>query len=415
MTPPAAAPRHDGPPLASGLGGDRRLLYVYNDPAFFLSYRLPIAVAAREAGFDVHVAAPPDPGWREVMEAGFPFHPFALDRRGNGPIEEARSIASLGRLYRSLRPDLIEHATIKPVIYGSLAARLAGSPPVLNHITGLGYVFSDRRPSTRVLRRVVEAAYRVAFRLPRLRVVFENEDNLAHFVAHGLVRERDAVLVRGGGTDIERFDAREEPEGVPRILLPSRMLWHKGVADFVGAARLLARRGVRAEFVLAGDTDGGNPGAIPRAQLEEWSGEGIVTWLGHTTDMPATYANSAIVCLPSRYGEGVPRALIEGAATARPLVTTDTPGCRDIVREGENGLRVPPGDQEALADALARLVLDPGLRRRMGERGRDIATAEFSLTSVIRQVLGLYGDLLGRSPADGADDPAARLSRSVGA
>ena len=379
----------------AGAGGARpRLLYVYNDPAFFLTYRLPLALAARDEGYDVHVAAPPDAGWRDVVALGLPFHPYRLHRRAGALHHEAQSIRALARLYRTLRPDLIEHATIKPVIYGSIAARMAGSPPVLNHITGLGFVFADRRLRTRVLRGLVEQAYRAALRLPRLRVVFENQDNLEMFVGRRLLRAEAAELVLGGGTDMRRFTPRDEPEGVPKVVLPARMLWHKGVADFVLAAERLAGRGVQAEFVLAGDTDPGNPGAIARDQLERWAEARAVTWLGHVHDMPSVYASSAIVCLPSRYGEGVPRALIEGAATARPLVTTDTPGCREIVREGTNGLLVPPGDVDALAEALGRLIADPQLRRRMGARGRDIAEAEFSLDAVVRRTLGLYEELL---------------------
>jgi glycosyltransferase involved in cell wall biosynthesis len=172
------------------------------------------------------------------------------------------------------------------------------------------------------------------------------------------------------------------------------MLWHKGVDDFVVAARLLRAEGVDVEFVLAGDTDSGNPGAISTSDLERWHAEGAVRWLGHVDDMRTAYAESAIVCLPSKYGEGVPRALIEGAATGRPLVTTDTPGCRDIARHGFNGFCVPPGDPPALAAAIRSLVDDPALRLTMGRRGRAIAEEEFSLAAVRARTLELYAELL---------------------
>lgn len=371
-----------------------RALFVYNDLPFFLSYRVAVARALQARGYDIRVATPPGDGAERLTALGFAHHPFPLSRRGARPRRELASVLALRRLYGEVRPALIEQATIKPVIYGSLALRTLGGPPVVNYMTGLGYVFVATGAKGRAARRAVTAAYRVALRLPRMRVIFENPDNRDAFVGGGLVDAGDAVCIRGGGVDMTRFVVAPEPPGAPVVTLPTRMLWHKGVGDFVQAARELRAGGVRARFVLAGDTDAGNPSAVPRAQLEAWHAEGAVEWWGHRADMPAVYAQSSVICLPSAYGEGVPRVLIEGAASGRALVATDTPGCREIVRDGTNGLLVAPRSSASLSAALAALVSDAGRRRAMGAAGRQIAVDEFSIERVIAETLRVYEGVL---------------------
>ncbi len=224
-------------------------------------------------------------------------------------------------------------------------------------------------------------------------MILQNPDDLERLAAAGAARQR-LVLIAGSGVDLQRITPQPEPDGPVAVLLASRMIWKKGVAILVEAARRLRAEGVAARFLLAGDSDPGNPAAIPPAQLADWAREGVVEWLGFEDDMPALLAGSHIVCLPSSYGEGVPKSLIEGAAAGRPLVTTDTPGCRSIARDGENGILVPPENPDALAAALRRLIEDPALRRQMGARGRAIAEAAFGLDRVNAETLALYRDLL---------------------
>jgi glycosyltransferase involved in cell wall biosynthesis len=376
------------------VGGRRaRLLVVVNDSAFFLSHRLPIALAAREAGAEVHVATGPGEAGARITALGFPFHPLPISRRGVGIAAEARTILAMARLYRTIRPDLVHHVTIKPVIYGSIAARWTRVPHVVNAISGLGYVFASRGPKAAVLRAFVRPLYRQAFRHPSSRAIFQNPDDRDRLLADGLLRREATVLIRGSGVDPVRFGARPEPEGLPVVVLASRMLWHKGVGEFVEAARSLRDLGVSARFVLAGDTDPGNPTAIPRKQLEAWHAEGVIEWWGHCDDMPTIFARSHIVCLPS-VREGVPKVLLEAASCGRAIVTTDTPGCREIVRHGENGLLVGVRDVSGLADAILRLTEAPELRRRMGARGRMIAESEFSVDRVVAETLDVYRELL---------------------
>ena len=370
-----------------------KLLFTVNDAGFFLSHRLPIARAAASAGFHVHVATAPGPAVAAIEAEGFAHHPVALSRRGVNPLREVWVPWSLFRLYRSVKPDLVHHVTIKPVLYGGIAARLAGVPAVIAAVSGLGFVFLDRGRGAGVLRNLVRALYRFALRQRNGRVIFQNDDDRAEFIARRLVAQEDCVLIKGSGVDLDLFRPSPEPEGPPVVMLASRMLRDKGVGEFVEAARRLRDAGTEARFVLAGDTDPGNPTAIPRAQVQQWHDEGLVEWWGYREDMAAVLAQAHVVCLPS-YREGLPKVLIEAAACGRAIVASDVPGCREIARGGDNALLVPLRDGPALAEAIAQLLSDGELRRRMGARGREIVDAEFSLTGVVEQTLALYRSLL---------------------
>ncbi len=370
-----------------------RVLLFANTTWYLYNFRMALARRARDAGHEVLMAGPRDEYAERVRQAGFEWYPVEVSRRGMNPIIEAGAIIQCGRLYRRLRPELVHHFTIKPVVYGSLAARLAGVKRVVNSITGLGYAFMKSGPSGTLLRGLAAVLYRSAMRGPNTRAIFENRADLEFFVERRIVASEKATVVLGTGVDLERFRPTREPAGAPVVLLASRMLWDKGVGEFVEAARILNREGVPARFVLAGTPDPGNPSTIAAEQLNAWAGEGDVEWLGRQEDMPAMYANCSVAVLPSQR-EGLPRTLVEAAASARPIVASDVPGCRDVVREGVNGLLVPPGDAAALATAIRRLLSDPELRRRMGEQGRRIAERDLADDPITRAVLLLYQDLL---------------------
>lgn len=387
------------------------LLYVINDTAFFLSHRLPLAAAARKEGWDVHVATPQKNAPEVLGRFGFEHHLIPLTRRGMNPIQEAGTIQALLRLYRQLQPDLVHHLTIKPVLYGGTAARRAKVPAVVHAVTGLGYVFVAPGPTTALLRTGIRRWYKLALSHPNQRVIFQNPDNLRMFVDQGLLAEDQAVLIRGSGVDVEAFHPLPEAPGPPCIVLATRMLKDKGVAEFVEAARQLRAAGCAASFVLVGNTDPGNPSAIPRETLEAWDREGAVRWWGFRSDMLDVFGKAHVVCLPS-YGEGVPKVLLEAAACGRPLVASDSPGCREIVRQGETGLLVPPRDATALAAALRRLAEDPALRGRMGRAGRKLVEAEFSQDHVVARTLAVYRELHTRAgTARGGPQPAPNTLR----
>ncbi|MBI3858365.1 MAG: glycosyltransferase family 4 protein [Planctomycetes bacterium] len=372
-----------------------RLLFVVNNPAFIVSHRRSLLRAARAAGYEVRVAGPDGPGREALSEDGFPFHPVFMVRGNQGLRKEWKTARSLVRLYRDLRPDLVHHLTIKPILYGGYAARKTDVPAVVNAVTGLGYVFIAGNEVSRFGRCVISALYRRSFGHPVSTALFQNPDDRSEFVSRGLVDPARTVLIPGTGVDVNLFVPTPEPEGPPLVVLPTRMLRHKGVAEFVEAACLLRKESVAARFVLVGDEDPGNPASLPASQLEKWKAEGVVEWWGHRTDMPKVLAGSHIVCLPS-YREGLPRALIEAAACARPLVAFDVPGCREIVRPMENGLLARERTASSLAGALRTLIQDPALRRKLGARGREIAVAEFSEERINRLTLEVYSRLAER-------------------
>lgn len=375
------------------MANPRRILYVVNDAAFFLSHRSALAEAARAQGYEVHVATPEDEAAAKIRRLGFGFDAVDISRRGVTPLREASTLVALLRLYRRLRPDLVHHITIKPVVYGGIAARIARVPAVASAITGLGWVFNARGFKRRILRFLVTNTYRVALAHGNSTVIFQNPDDRRLMVDAHLVPANRTTLIKGSGVDMRRFVPTPQPPGIPLVVLASRMLWDKGIGEFVEAARSLRREGVSARFALVGDTDPGNPAAVTKVQLDAWKTQGDVEWWGRREDMPDVFAQSHLVCLPS-YGEGVPKVLIEAAACARPIVATDSPGCREIVRHEESGLLVPIRDAPALASAMRRLIESAELRSKMGASGRELATQGFSVDEVIAQTLDVYEALL---------------------
>ncbi len=368
-----------------------RLLFVVNHAGFFLSHRLPIAHAAARAGYDVHVATPRSKHVAQIEAQGLSWHELALSRSGVNPLAEWRTFRRLCALYRDVSPDIVHHVTSKPVLYGTLAARLTHVPAVVNAVSGMGHVFTEGGVRRRTLRAAISAAYRILLRHPRMRVIVQNREHRDLFVRRGWTREADTVLISGSGVDLSRFVPRaRERVGPVRIVLASRMLYTKGVADFVEAARLLRQRGAKAVCALVGEPDQDNPASIPLPVLQGWHDEGAVVYRGRQEDMPAVLAEADIVCLPTYYGEGIPKVLIEAAACALPIVTTDWPGCREVVEDGENGLLVPVKEPGALARALETLVGDPALRRAMGECGRARIRGRYSLESVVSRTLAVY-------------------------
>jgi glycosyltransferase involved in cell wall biosynthesis len=370
-----------------------RVLFVDNDVNSFYSYRIEMARAARDAGFDVHIAAPEGKAAQTLLSEGFRFHSVAMTRSGLHPWKELATIAALFSLYRKLQPDLVHHLRLKPVLYGGLAAYGARVPAVVGLLTGLGYVFIAETRKAAVIRRLVTLSCKVAFRHGNQRIIFQNPDDQFVFVQNKILPARQTALIKGSGVDVNTYLPTPEREGVPVVVLASRMLRDKGVDEFVDAARSLRAAGVPARFVLVGETDPGNPTAIRAEQLRQWADTGVVEWWGHQANMKDVLAQAHVVCLPS-LREGVPKVLIEAAACGRAIVTTDAPGCREIVRNGENGLLVPVRDSRALAEALRLLVENAPLRAGMGLKGRDIAVQEFSIERVVRETLGVYRELL---------------------
>jgi glycosyltransferase involved in cell wall biosynthesis len=367
------------------------ILYLVTEDWYFCSHRLPVARAARDAGARIIVATRVVDHGAAIEREGFQLRPLPWRRGRLAPLREAGSLAAIRRLYRRERPDLVHHVALKPMVYGSLAAGRQG-PTVVNALTGLGTVLQgDRHPRLGGL---------VCGLLPLLldgkhrHLLVQNPDDRDLALRRRFVAPDRLTLIRGSGVDLDRFAPSPEPPGPPVAALVGRMLAVKGVADLAAAARLLRQRGVALRLWLAGPSDDDSPSAIAPATLRGWQAEGLLDWLGPVDDIADLWRRTHIAVLPSRGGEGVPKALLEAAAAGRPLVATDVPGCREIARPEETGLLVPRRDPAALADALAKLAADPALRRRLGGGARRLAEAEFGEARVAAETLALYRRLL---------------------
>lgn len=370
-----------------------KILLVANTDWYLYNFRLSLAKFLRYQGVDVVMVSPSGRYVENIKAAGFPWVEWQVERRSMSWITESRAFLRLRGIYRSERPELVHHFTIKPVLYGSMAARWVGVPAIVNAITGLGYLFLHESPMTRLSRGMVMLAYRFLLRGDRVFTIFENESNRQFFILHRLVQPGQTTVIEGVGVDAEHFVPAPEPS-TPEIvvLFPARLLREKGVDVVVEAARQLRGR-YPVRFVLAGEPDPGNPGSITEAQVRTWEAEGLVEWWGWQADMVKVYHQSHIVVLPS-LGEGIPTALLEAGACARPVVATDVPGCRDVVVDGENGLLIPPNDPQALAKAIERLLHDPQLRWRLGQAGRERVLERFTDQYINWQTWAVYQRLL---------------------
>lgn len=374
-----------------------RLLYLITEDWYFWSHRVDLARAAREAGYDVIVATRVTDHGERIRREGFQLEPLEMVRRSRHPFREVLAVAELVQLYRRVRPDVVHHVAMKPILYGSLAAWCTRVPAVINAFAGLGYAFMDDR--NRLLRWCVRTALRTVLSLGHSSVLVQNYDDRDRLVGEGVVPASRTRVIAGSGIDVARYSVQPQPSGVPVVVLPARMLWDKGVGEFVEAARRLKGKGVHARFILVGRRDEHNPAAIPEIRLKEWVKEGVVEWWGHREDMPLVYAAAMLVVLPS-YREGLPKVLLEAAACGKAMVTTDVPGCREIVCDRFNGLLVSPRDSTALAAAIEELLSDQEVRVVMGQRSRTRVMAEWSGHRINEQVLGLYHDMVKVSAVD---------------
>jgi glycosyltransferase involved in cell wall biosynthesis len=374
-----------------------KLLFLVTEDWYFWSHRLPVARAARDAGFDVVVATRVGVHGELIRAEGFRLCPLAWRRRGDGLIGAARAIAAIARLYRAERPDIVHHVALKPVLFGALAARLAfrrgkGAPARLSAVMGLGGGLTRHGMLAGIERHLLDFVLRLA--AAGGHVVVQNPEDGAALAGFGIDRMRVA-LIRGSGVDIAHFRPLPEPAGATaRIAFVGRMLRSKGVLDAVAAVRRLRERGLAVELLLAGSPDPDNRDSLSEAELRALEAEPGVEWLGRVEDVRTVWQRAAIAVLPTSYGEGVPLALLEAAACGRPIVAADTPGCREIVRHGETGLLVRQHDVAALADAIAALTADPARRQAMGEAGRSLVERDFAAPLIAEQTLALYRELL---------------------
>jgi glycosyltransferase involved in cell wall biosynthesis len=362
-----------------------KLLYFVTEDWYFVSHRLKLAIAAKKAGYDVVVVCRVRNHHQQIIDAGLKLIPFENSRGGTNILFELNTLFRLIKLYIKEKPVIIHQIAIKPVLYGSIARFFYGRPIMINAFAGMGWL----RPANQgniflkkiihwVIGKVIKSGY----------TIVQNINDKEEILSMGL-KESKVRLISGSGVDLNLFNSCPPPHGHPIVVLPARLLWDKGVGEFIEAAEIILKKNIAVKFVLAGQPDKENPLAISDESISTWVKNGIVTHLGWVSDMAKLLEKCNIVCLPS-YGEGLPKSLIEAAAAARPIVTTDVPGCREVVEHGVNGLIVPPKDPVALADALEILILNPCLRLKMGGLGRSIAESKFGIDLIISKTLAVY-------------------------
>ena len=386
---PQTIPASDLPRRADG--GPLRLLFVVTEDWFFLSHRLPMARAARDAGFEIHVATNVADGGAAIAREGFVLHPIRFARGRLALLETLATIRALQHLHREIVPDLVHHVALQATILGSLAA--LGRPVArVNAITGLGDSFISETRKARIVRSVIGRLLRSLVDSPRSVALVQNPDDRALLQGLGIATERIA-LIPGSGVDVDRLVPMPEPAGPITLGFVGRLLDHKGIRVLVAAHRLLRAKGLAIDLLIAGTPDPANPASVPQAEAEAWAREPGVTWLGHVNDIATVWARAHIAVLPSRR-EGLPKSLLEAAACGRPMVATDVPGCREVAIPWQTGLLVPPDGPGALATAIEMLAETPDMRARFGRAARRLAEERFASAAIGRAVVELYGRVL---------------------
>lgn len=371
---------------------NKTIAFVVNNPAYFVSHRLAIGVALLEQGHKVYVISPGECPLG-LEEQGFIFQSVSMSRKGKNIFSELNTIFLLYKHFKQIKPEVVHLVTIKPYLYGGIAARLAGVKAVVSAVAGLGVLFSQDTAKSKLLRAILYPLYRFAFGHSNQKVIFQNRDDMQLLRDFAGLTDQKTVLIRGAGVDLMSYPYCPEPEGEVVISLASRLLKDKGVDEFAEASRILQQRGVSASFWLIGTPDPGNANTVTQAQLDDWERAGLVKCFGFRSDIAELFASSHIVTLPSFYGEGLPKVLIEAAACGRAVVTTDHPGCRDAIEPDKTGLLVPVRDAVALADALEKLIAEPAYRKKLGVAGRALAESVFDVEKVIDAHMDVYHQL----------------------
>ena len=372
---------------------NKSILFVVNTPNFFLSHRLPLAVAAKEAGFNVHVATKNGSEISQITKHGLAHHIIPFDRSGHNVFSDLTTLKSLIKLFRDIRPNLVHLVTIKPVIYGGIAARIVGIQSVVAAISGLGTAFIDISFYGSIRRLLIQKLYKEAFKHDRLVVIFQNQDDRKMFTTKNLVNYKCCRIIRGSGVKLSDYPFTPEPNSTPIVVMAARLLKDKGIFEFIQSAKILKGKGVKVIFRLIGESDFDNRSGITKTTLNKWEVDGFVELLGYRNDIANQYAKANIICLPS-YREGLPKSLIEAAACGRATITTDVPGCRDAITPGVTGLLCAVKDSNALANAIEKLVKNANKRKKMGKAGRELAEKEFAIERIVDEHMDIYQELI---------------------
>jgi glycosyltransferase involved in cell wall biosynthesis len=371
----------------------KKILFIVNTDWFFTSHRLPIAIEAISKGYEVHIATTVTNKLELLEKCGLIVHNLDM-RRGRVGLTIFIELWNFFSIIKSVDPDIVHLVTIKPVLLGGIVARLLGVPALVSAVSGLGIVFSSARLKYRFFKWVLRPLYYLTFNHKNQRIIFQNGDDLRFFSGSGATFTKKSTIIHGSGVDLSSYAYLPEPTGTPVVTLAARLLIDKGVEVFVKASEILKERKINVRFWLIGEPDPENDNSVTIQQLENWQSLGLIELFGYREDMPSLFSQSNIVILPSFYGEGLPKVLIEAAACGRAVITTDHPGCRDAIDPGKTGILVPTRDPESLADAICSLLENPTYRNNMGVLGRRRAENMFDVRQVVAEHMCIYEELL---------------------
>ncbi len=371
----------------------KKLLYLVTEDWYFCSHRMALAKAAQKEGYDITVVTRVRNDADRITRQGFTLLPVEMDRGGVNPLRELMTLFKIWKILYQEKPDIVHNIALKPVIYGGLAAYFCPRFKSVNLVAGLGAVFSSQKLKSRLVRPWVRILLKQIFQQSFCRIIVQNSEDLDVLVRQFKLDQRQVALIRGSGVDIHHYRLSPDPAGKIRVALVSRMLWDKGVAEYVQAVDQLKKEGLDFDAVLVGIPDPENPASITRDQLDLWDREGVIEWSGYIDNIADIWRNTHIAVLPS-YREGLPKCLLEAAASGRAIVTTDTSGCKEIVKEGVNGFLVPVQDVRILAEKMKQLIQNQKLRMKMGAEGRKMVEKAFSIERVNAETLQIYREVM---------------------
>lgn len=366
-----------------------KIIFFVTEDWYFWSHRLPIARAAKVAGFEVVVVTRVDKHRAQIENEGFKVIPVKLKRQSKNIFKEISFVFQIIKIYHQENPDLVHHVAMKPIIYGTLAAFFNKTPHVVNAYAGLGFLFISENWKAKLLKYILLVCYKVLFLIKPTHTIFQNSEDLRFFINSGIVNKKRTELIRGSGVNLFDFNVADEPEGRITVMLASRMLWDKGIGELIEATKVLKAKNIDFRTILVGKPDSENPKSISENILKKWDDDGIIEWWGYQENMPEILSKAHIIVLPS-YREGVPKGLLEAAACGKPIVTTDVVGCREVVKHLENGFLVHVKDIQSLSHALEILIKNSGLRHEMGTKGRQLVEKYFSEQVVVEKTMKLY-------------------------
>ena len=371
-----------------------KILFIISEDWYFVSHRLALAKSAIQVGYNVALLSRYTNHRKAIENANIETIDWPLDRSSKNPIKELIAIISVISSIRQFRPSIIHSVAMKPVIYSSIASLFTGLDNRIFALAGLGFVFTSNKSYAKILRPFLKVIFSLLFKGKKTKLILQNPDDQRQLLSEGVINLKNIRLIRGAGVDTKTFSFKTIPSNMPIIILPSRMLWAKGIQDFIDCAKVINIDNIMARFVLVGTPDDQNPDSISTQLLTEWHKDGVIEWWEFQSDMPNVFHQSTIVCLPTTYGEGLPKSLLEAASCGRPIVAYDVPGCREIVKDGYNGYLVQPKSIDGLVEAIILLINNYKLCVQMGKDGRKLVKKYFTQEKIAQETMAVWDEVL---------------------